>query len=214
MALDLGASAQRILAREALTDTLQACIGTPAFLRSLAPSFRLARTKSARDRSGDVRSLERTMACMTDALRPGYILDKVCSALLGRPVLLRAEDIDALLPEQFDVDEHDLWDERYSNEQALLTFTGTKVHALTNFRAFAQLARILEYIISGVYSVQRRNHWREEQNVATLQDLSIQLEDWRANLPPHLIWTPQNNMRTAPHIQVLHTVSIAVNVFS
>lgn len=139
-----------------------------------------------------------------------YIMDKHTAASLGRPVFLREEDIDVLLPSEVAPDEFERWVGRYP-----ATCTPPENRAISTHNAFARLSVVLQSIINDVYSTRARKQQFEKHPTTgdltcyvVLRELHRQLESWKTSLPNHLQWVPGNKCSTPPpHQLLLHAVS-------
>jgi hypothetical protein len=141
-----------------------------------------------------------------------YIMDKHTAASLGRPVFLREEDIDVLLPSEVAPDEFERWVGRYP-----VGLPHPENRAISTHNAFARLSIILQSVINDLYSTRARK-WNFEMNPVTgeiacytvLRELHSQLESWKSSLPNHLQWTPASQSSPPPpHQLLLHAVSFS-----
>lgn len=139
-----------------------------------------------------------------------YIMDKHTAASLGRPVFLREEDIDVLLPSEVAPDEFDRWVGRYPQG-----CSPPENRAISTHNAFARLSIVLQSIINDVYSTRaRKQHFEKHPTTGeltcyvVLRELHGQLQSWRSSLPSHLAWIPDSKCSTPPpHQLLLHAVS-------
>lgn len=138
-----------------------------------------------------------------------YIMDKHTAASLGRPVFLREEDIDVLLPSEVAPDEFDRWVGRYPQG-----CPPPENRAISTHNAFARLSIVLQSIINDVYSTRaRKQHFEKHPTTGeltcyvVLRELHGQLQSWRSSLPNHLAWIPEAKCSTPPpHQLLLHAV--------
>jgi hypothetical protein len=138
-----------------------------------------------------------------------YILDKILSAVLQRPVMMRMEDFDVPFPDTMERDEFDLWlsgpARKFVTQDVYSEMEHVKVHCLSSFQAWANVMHILEQILRNVYSRRSKRDRKEGNNEdyeATLVELDIKLKRWRETLPLHLRWTDDHS-GVGPHIQTL-----------
>lgn len=125
-----------------------------------------------------------------------FILDKVLSAALDKPAQLRTAEIEADWPSVQEADEYDLWinetTRKFVEKSQLAHLESVKVHALSSFKAWAEVMAIVERILEEVYSPQAKRDRRRTKGASdyeALLRLNGRLAKWRANLPPHLRWS-------------------------
>ncbi|SPO31374.1 uncharacterized protein UTRI_06504 [Ustilago trichophora] len=145
----------------------------------------------------------------TDPRRPGalfqervrvfwacFILDKILSTALDKPAQLRSAEIETDWPSIQEADEYDLWinetTRKFVEKNQQPRLEGVKVHALSSFKAWAEVMAILERILEEVYSPQAKRDRRRTKGASdyeALLRLNDRLSKWRANLPSHLKWS-------------------------
>ncbi|TKY87062.1 hypothetical protein EX895_003739 [Sporisorium graminicola] len=125
-----------------------------------------------------------------------YIVDKILSTALDKPTQLRMAEIEADWPSVQEADEYDLWlnetTGKFVDKSQLPYLEGVKVHALSSFKAWAEVMAILERILEEVYSPQAKRDRHRTKGVSdyeALLRLNDRLIKWRADLPPHLKWS-------------------------
>ncbi|CDR99764.1 hypothetical protein [Sporisorium scitamineum] len=125
-----------------------------------------------------------------------YIVDKILSTALDKPAQLRTAEIEADWPSVQEADEYDLWlnetTRKFVDKSQLPYLEGVKVHALSSFKAWAEVMAILERILEEVYSPQAkrdRHRTKGASDYEALLRLNDRLANWRADLPPHLKWS-------------------------
>lgn len=125
-----------------------------------------------------------------------FILDKILSTALDKPAQLRSAEIEADWPSVQEADEYDLWlnetTRKFVEKNQLPRLEGVKVHALSSFKAWAEVMAILERILEEVYSPQAKRDRRRTKGASdyeALLRLNDRLSKWRADLPSHLKWT-------------------------
>ncbi|SOV05824.1 uncharacterized protein UDID_08870 [Ustilago sp. UG-2017a] len=125
-----------------------------------------------------------------------FILDKILSTALDKPAQLRSAEIEADWPSVQEADEYDLWlnetTRKFVEKSQLPRLEGVKVHALSSFKAWAEVMAILERILEEVYSPQAKRDRRRTNGASdyeALLRLNDRLTKWRADLPSHLKWS-------------------------
>ncbi|KAJ9476112.1 Zn(2)-C6 fungal-type domain-containing protein [Pseudozyma hubeiensis] len=125
-----------------------------------------------------------------------YIVDKILSTALDKPAQLRSAEIEADWPSVQEADEYDVWlnetTRKFVDKAQLPYLEGVKVHALSSFKAWAEVMSILERILEQVYSPQAKRDRRRTGGTSDCQALlalNERLNKWRANLPEHLKWS-------------------------
>ncbi|KAJ6571027.1 fungal-specific transcription factor domain-containing protein [Mycena vulgaris] len=116
-------------------------------------------------------------------------MDRLCSALLGRPCAMQYEDFDVELPLECD-------DEFWENEDPALAFKqpAGKPSQIGFFNSFIRLTNILAVSLKMLYSLKKtkellavRDEAWEEHIVA---ELDSALNSWVDSIPSHLRWDP------------------------
>lgn len=119
-----------------------------------------------------------------------YIIDKVLCSEMGRPVTLRAKDIDVPLLSEEEEDEFELWSEQTEMQSAGQTATSTgmqrMLHAPSCLNWGVHLFKIVERILDEVHSLRRKASLRRQGKEQILADLDRQLSAWKDKLPAHL----------------------------
>ncbi|KAI3486234.1 hypothetical protein L1887_50262 [Cichorium endivia] len=125
-----------------------------------------------------------------------FILDKILSTALDKPAQLRTAEIECDWPSVQEADEYDLWinetTRKFVDKGQLTRLEGVKVHALSSFKAWAEVMAILERILEEVYSPQAKRDRRRTKGASdyeALLRLNDRLSKWRADLPSHLKWS-------------------------
>ncbi|CBQ73981.1 conserved hypothetical protein [Sporisorium reilianum SRZ2] len=121
-----------------------------------------------------------------------YIIDKLLCAEMGRPVGLRAKDIDVPLLSETEDDEFELWSDQ--TEMQSVEPAGARprsaqprrLHAPSCLNWGVHLFKIVERILDEVHSLRRKALLRRQGKEQVLADLDRQLTDWKHRLPPHL----------------------------
>ncbi|UZJ57553.1 hypothetical protein CBS101457_006873 [Exobasidium rhododendri] len=138
-----------------------------------------------------------------------YILDKILSAVLQKPVMMRREDIDVAFPDTMERDEYDLWlsgpSRRFVSSRIYTGMEYAKVHCLSSFQAWANVMHILEQILGSVYSrraMQERRGSSRQMYDAILARLDGELRLWKESLPAHLQWS-NDHSGVGPHFLTL-----------
>ncbi|TKY84646.1 hypothetical protein EX895_006548 [Sporisorium graminicola] len=119
-----------------------------------------------------------------------YIIDKLLCAEMGRPVGLRAKDIDVPLLSETEDDEFELWSDQTEMQSAEQVGAGAaslrRLHAPSCLNWGVHLFKIVERILDEVHSLRRKALLRRQGKELVLADLDRQLTDWKEKLPPHL----------------------------
>ncbi|GAC95134.1 hypothetical protein PHSY_002709 [Pseudozyma hubeiensis SY62] len=125
-----------------------------------------------------------------------YIVDKILSTALDKPAQLRSAEVEADWPSVQEADEYDVWlnetTRKFVDKAQLPYLEGVKVHALSSFKAWAEVMSILERILEQVYSPQAKRDRRRTGGTSDCQALlalNERLNNWRASLPEHLKWS-------------------------
>ncbi len=122
-----------------------------------------------------------------------YIVDKLLCAEMGRPVGLRAKDIDVPLLSETEEDEFELWSdqtEMHTVDQAggkpTTVTPARRLHAPSCLNWGVHLFKIVERILDEVHSLRRKATLRRQGKEQVLTDLDRQLTEWKEKLPAHL----------------------------
>ncbi|CCF51512.1 hypothetical protein NDA11_004647 [Ustilago hordei] len=125
-----------------------------------------------------------------------YIVDKLLCAEMGRPVGLRAKDIDVPLLSEAEEDEFELWSDQtemqHVDQGGARRATATsgsaprRLHAPSCLNWGVHLFKIVERILDEVHSLRRKALLRKQGKEQVRTDLDGQLTEWKLKLPPHL----------------------------
>ncbi|CAD6955950.1 unnamed protein product [Tilletia controversa] len=134
-----------------------------------------------------------------------YILDKVLSAEMGRPVILRATDCDAPFLSEVEGDELEPWSGSVSGgsleggpNNANGTETTQYIHAPSCLNWGIRLFQIVEKILSSVHAFRRKAQLRRNANAHhILVEIDKELNRWKAALPEWLSLERLENTRKA-----------------
>lgn len=145
-----------------------------------------------------------------------YVLDKLLAAALERPMTLRSDDIDVVLPSTEERDEYDIFVNDRSRQfiapDRVSTMSDVKCRCISSFGAFCKLMMLLEKILFQVYSPKARRDRREATNTASytksVLELDADLRSWRQQLPSHLQWSSESesDLLASSIATVNHTV--------
>ncbi|KAG8987926.1 hypothetical protein FRB94_008216 [Tulasnella sp. JGI-2019a] len=120
------------------------------------------------------------------------VMDKLLSAMFGRPICIYDEDIDVHLPLEVD---DDGWDDK---TQSWVQASG-KPSELTYLILYAKLTRILEHAIRTVYSISKskivRGFIGPEWEQRTVAELDSALNTLLEEVPEHLKWNADMDSR-------------------
>jgi hypothetical protein len=92
-----------------------------------------------------------------------YVLDKMISSELARPVLLREEDTDTPYPSALESDEYQLLSLSTSSQSGPVS---VKTHTISGFHTTIQFSKIVEKVLREIYSVAGRTVVRENSHAA------------------------------------------------
>lgn len=119
-----------------------------------------------------------------------YIVDKLLCAEMGRPVGLRAKDIDVPLLSETEEDEFELWSDQTEMQstahQVATAAPWRRLHAPSCLNWGVHLFKIVERILDEVHSLRRKALLRRQGKEQVLAELDRQLTEWKHKLPPHL----------------------------
>ncbi|KAJ9480087.1 TY1 enhancer activator [Pseudozyma hubeiensis] len=119
-----------------------------------------------------------------------YIVDKLLCAEMGRPVGLRAKDIDVPLLSETEEDEFELWSDQTemqsADQQGGVAGPVRRLHAPSCLNWGVHLFKIVERILDEVHSLRRKALLRKQGKEQVLTDLDRQLTEWKEKLPAHL----------------------------
>ncbi|CBQ71527.1 conserved hypothetical protein [Sporisorium reilianum SRZ2] len=189
-----------IACRMALDMNLHRCTASSPCSSGFAGHRESGRYNDASDKTTNGRAEpHRSAAQFQERLRvfwACYIVDKILSTALDKPAQLRSAEIEADWPSVQEADEYDLWlnetTRKFVDKSQLPYLEGVKVHALSSFKAWAEVMAILERILEEVYSPQAKRDRRRTKGTSdyeALLRLNDRLAKWRADLPPHLRWS-------------------------
>lgn len=99
-----------------------------------------------------------------------FILDKLVSSELSRPILLRAEDTDTPYPSASESDEYQLLSLNSSSQSGPVS---VKTHTISGFHTTIEFSKITERVMRDIYSVTGRKSIRE--NLPEGEDMRMRL---------------------------------------
>jgi len=113
-----------------------------------------------------------------------YVLEKMISCEMGRPVLLRREETDCPYPSADEADEFELMSMNFGRGPAPFLNTPIKLRSISGLHTTIQLSFIMERIAREIYGVAARKRIREDQAVgeAKRQELQYVLQDWEREM--------------------------------
>jgi len=134
-----------------------------------------------------------------------YILDKVLSAEMGRPVILRATDCDAPFLSEVEADELEPWTGSIPDgvggpdtNGELQAETTQFIHAPSCLNWGIRLFQIVEKILSSVHAFRRKAQLRHNANAHhILVEIDKELSRWKTALPDWLSFERLENTRKA-----------------
>ncbi len=119
-----------------------------------------------------------------------FILDKMLAAEMGRPVGIRANDIDAPFLSEQEMDEFELFDDtalRGGGEGEAAVKKGRPMHLASCLNATARLFIIVEKILSEFHSFRRKAALRKQGAILDMvNQVDAELAQWHKDLPDHL----------------------------
>ena len=99
-----------------------------------------------------------------------FILDKMISSELARPVLLRAEDTDTPYPSALESDEYQLLSLKTLSQGGPVS---VKTHTISGFHTTIQFSKLVERVLREIYSVSGKSVVRE--NLAAAEEARMRL---------------------------------------
>ncbi|RDW56460.1 hypothetical protein BP6252_14153 [Coleophoma cylindrospora] len=138
-----------------------------------------------------------------------YVSDKIISLYLGRPVMLYEEEAAVDLPEALPdfPPLHDWYGLNELTESELGHLGGTVL--MPSFEGLIELSKIAEEMLFKVFSTKMVKKPQRDlvlSRSSRLEELSVRLGRWHANLPNHLKWNQWNTTSESlkPHVLILH----------
>ncbi len=114
-----------------------------------------------------------------------YVLEKMLSCEMNRPMILRAEEVDASFPSVHESDEFEFYSGwMLQNMPVQISSEPLKLHTISSFHTSIRLSMIIEKISRQIYSVTARDRIRKnrvEGEEARLR-LWAELQDWERAL--------------------------------
>ncbi|RDW87823.1 hypothetical protein BP5796_03517 [Coleophoma crateriformis] len=107
-----------------------------------------------------------------------FILDKMLSFEMGKPVILRFEDADTPYPSTSEADEFELWMPQIKSE--LLQRQPLKLRTISVLHTSIELTYIMQNIITDIYGISARKAIRKDQNVGEVIRMKIwtDIKEW------------------------------------
>lgn len=138
-----------------------------------------------------------------------YILEKMMSVEMGRPVLLRFEEADNPWPSVSEADEFE-----FMPQQLPASTTAIKMRTMSGLHTTISLSMIMERIHRQVYGIAARKGIREDQSAGEQlrMQLWLELQDWekdvnasplRLDLSDELTSVPPSIVNTGMHVPFL-----------
>ncbi|KAE9368168.1 hypothetical protein N431DRAFT_428056 [Stipitochalara longipes BDJ] len=109
-----------------------------------------------------------------------YVVEKMISCEMGRPVLLRREETDCPYPSANEADEFELMSTNVGRGPAQFLNTPIKLRSISGLHTTIRLSFIMERIAREIYGISARKRIREDQAAgeAKRRELSYVLQDW------------------------------------
>jgi hypothetical protein len=113
-----------------------------------------------------------------------YVLEKMISCEMGRPVLLRREETDCPYPSANEADEFELMSTNVGRGPAQFLNTRIKLRSISGLHTTIRLSFIMERIAREIYGISARKRIREDQSAgeAKRQELWYVLQDWEREM--------------------------------
>ncbi|KAK0124159.1 hypothetical protein ONS95_009142 [Cadophora gregata] len=115
-----------------------------------------------------------------------YVLDKMISSDMGKPVILRAEETDTPYPSVSEADEFELMSTQAGNQQTPGQFRNTsiKLRTLSGLHSTIELSKIFERVAREIYGIVARRTIRDNQAVgqAKRMELWAVLQEWERQM--------------------------------
>ncbi|CAG8548847.1 3855_t:CDS:2 [Paraglomus occultum] len=159
-----------------------------------------------------------------------FVLDRLASAYLGRPMGIDEKDVDAAHPSEAEYDETEMlpfkMDGLYSSTSSPLSSQNSvqgspetssksassvgsqsnevthRSHAISRFIHFIKLCEIIGRIVHNIHAIRCKPISKMDDTVRSILDSS--LTSWFVSLPPHLQYDPNSNDCTSPATLALH----------
>lgn len=134
-----------------------------------------------------------------------FVLEKMISSELARPVLLRAEDTDTPYPSALESDEYQLLSLSGSSQSGPVS---VKTHTISGFHTTIQLARIAEKVMREIYSVAGRTLLRENlpAGESVRAKLWLELQDYHRMLDSSPLKLDMSLAAPAPPVTITNMV--------
>jgi hypothetical protein len=113
-----------------------------------------------------------------------YVLEKMISCEMGRPVLLRREETDCPYPLANEADEFELMSTNVGRGPAQFLNTPIKLRSISGLHTTIRLSFIMERISRDIYGIAARKRIRDDQAAGEekRQELSYILQDWEREM--------------------------------
>ena len=134
-----------------------------------------------------------------------FILDKMISSELARPVLLRAEDTDTPYPSALESDEYQLLSLNILGQSEQVS---VKTHTISGFHTTIWFSKIVEKVLRRIYSVTGRAAIRENSQEAdeSRAELSLLLQQYHSMLDASPLKLDMSNTAPAPPVTITNMV--------
>jgi hypothetical protein len=134
-----------------------------------------------------------------------FILDKMISSELARPVLLRAEDTDTPYPSSLESDEYQLLSLNVSGQSEQVS---VKTHTISGFHTTICFSKIVEKVLRGIYSVTGRAAIRENSQEAdkSRAELWLLLQQYHNMLDASPLKLDMSSTAPAPPVTITNMV--------
>lgn len=134
-----------------------------------------------------------------------FILDKMISSELARPVLLRAEDTDTPYPSALESDEYQLLSLNMASQSGAVS---VKTHTISGFHTTIQFSKVVERVLREIYSVSGRSVIRENLPAAEEARLRLwqELKGYHHMLDSSPLKLDMNSSAPAPPVTITNVV--------
>lgn len=144
-----------------------------------------------------------------------YVLEKMISCEMGRPVLLRREETDCLYPSANEADEFELMSTNFGRGSAQSLDQSIKLRSISGLHTTIQLSFIMERIAREIYGINARKRIRADQAAgeAKRQELSCILQAWEEDMDASALRLDRQNFNSVPASVTNYVVSCLAKVY-
>ncbi|CAG8537243.1 13309_t:CDS:2, partial [Ambispora leptoticha] len=157
-----------------------------------------------------------------------FILDRISSANIGRPLAIDEQDVDVSYPSEQEEDENELLPFKMdysvsaisspiSSNNTTTSTTTTRVkepqyksYCVSRFNALAKLCEITGRILHKIYAIRSTTKSNKESKESILSILDSSLTSWLITLPANLQYNPAADEPPAPATITLHIMYYSI----